>query len=399
MFLTRKLRKRQANNGGANFAQSLKDAAPFIAQLTTSTTLNNGSSTPTYSRATVASVFAYAAAAVAGDSPLLISCASGEARFTGARRVSQGVFSDFLSDGTPIADSVLKGILIEAAGTQLVTPTASIRDMTDATWAKVTMTTAKTATGIDGTANSATTCTATGATSTILQTLVAAGSSRTYSCYIKRRTGTGTVTIKQGATTLDVTASINSSTYSRVELNANILNSSFGIILATSGDAVDVDCNQFEAGAFATSPMLAAGAVRNADILTYATAGNFSDTAGTMTAEATQTSWANAAGSIIGSATQGMMPLSTNNGVKGFDGTNTVNGTAGAPSGTIKMAVSWTGVVMTVKGGVSAAVGGTYDGAWNLASIGIGTSGYGNIKNVRIWPRALSASELIGITQ
>jgi small nuclear ribonucleoprotein (snRNP)-like protein len=98
---------------------------------------------------------------------------------------------------------------------------------------------------------------------------------------------------------------------------------------------------QIETAAFASTyiPTTTAAVTRNADVLAYATAGNFSDTAGTMYAEAAQVSWSNIAGSIVGSATQGMMPLTTNSGVKGYDGTNTVNGTAGAPSGVVKMAV------------------------------------------------------------
>ena len=178
------------------------------------------------------------------------------------------------------------GYLAEGAGTQLVTPTASIRDMTNAAWAKVTMTTAFTSTGIGGVVNSCTRLTATGATSTILQTLVAAASTRTYSCWIKRITGTGTINLAQGATTLDVTALINSATFTLVQLPSSTLNSAFGIQIITSGDALDVDFNQFEAGGFATSPMDAAGAARNADVLTYPTAGWFNAAAGTLFVQA-----------------------------------------------------------------------------------------------------------------
>ena len=187
--------------------------------------------------------------------------------------------------GADTAVGAYGGYFAEAAGTQLVTPTASIRDMTDASWAVVTMTKAKTATGIDGVGNSSSTLTATGANSTALQTLTAAASSRTYSAFVRRKTGTGTVFIQQGATQVDITALINSSTYTRVSVTASVLNVPFGFQINTSGDAIDVDFNQFEAGALATSPMASAGAARNADILTYAAIGNASQSAGTLYAE------------------------------------------------------------------------------------------------------------------
>ena len=88
--------------------------------------------------------------------------------------------------GANTAVGAYGGYFAEAAGTQLVTPTASIRDMTDASWVAVTCTKAKTATGIDGAANSASTLTATGATATVLQTLVAAASSRAFSAFVRR---------------------------------------------------------------------------------------------------------------------------------------------------------------------------------------------------------------------
>jgi hypothetical protein len=117
-----------------------------------------------------------------------------------------------------------------------------------------------------------------------------------------------------------------------------------------------------------------------------------------MYAEVTYQVWANAVGSIVGSATQGMMPLTTNSGVKGYDGTNTVNGTAGTPSGTVKMAISWTGTTMKVCGNGTAVVSGTYDTTWNLTTIGIGIGAFGSVRNVRVWSTALTDAQLRTIT-
>ncbi len=213
--------------------------------------------TPTFTRAT-------AAAAKLSTGLWKLDVASGLARYS--------------YNGATTAVSTTGGYFAEGAATQLA---LDVRDMTQVSWVAVTMTTAQTSTGIDGVTNSCTRITAAGANSTILQTLVAAASSRTYSCWVKRITGTGTVLLKQGTATLDITALINSATFTRVELPDNELNVAYGIQINTSGDALDVDCNQFEAGGFASSPIPAAG-TRNADVLTYPTTGWFNAAAGTL---------------------------------------------------------------------------------------------------------------------
>jgi hypothetical protein len=56
----------------------------------------------TFTRSTTATCMAYAPTAVAGDLPILTTCAIDEPRFTNARRVSQGVWSAVLNDGSAI---------------------------------------------------------------------------------------------------------------------------------------------------------------------------------------------------------------------------------------------------------------------------------------------------------
>ena len=288
------------------------------------------------------------------------------------------------------------GYLSEAAATNLILWS---NDVTNASWVKTTMTTAKTSTGPDGVANSATRCTDNGAGNALaLQTYVAAASSRTYSLWVKRITGSGNFQLTQDGvsfTTVTTTAG-----WTQVQLNANQLNAVVGFRIVGASDAFDIWCNQFEAGAVATSPIptTTAAVTRNADSDTYATASNFSDTAGTMYAEVLETSWASVAGTIIGSATQGMLPLTTNSGVKGYDGTNTVNGAAGTPSGFVKMAVAWTGSTMTVCANGGTVSSGSYDGAWNLTTLGIGIGTNANIRNVKVYGTALSNSALQALT-
>ncbi len=170
---------------------------------------------------------------------------------------------------------VFDGTIVEAAATQLVTPTASIRDLTNAAWVKTNMTTALTSTGADGAANSATRCTASTGNATALQTLVAAATSRTVSFLMRRVTGTGAIHLTQDGVTFttDISSLLNNTTYTLVQLNATQLNASFGFRLTTSGDAIDVDFAQFEAGNGATSRIATAGVTRAADVLTAPVSG------------------------------------------------------------------------------------------------------------------------------
>lgn len=220
---------------------------------------------PTFTRATIAwSKLA---------SGLWAPIASGSARYT--------------FNGATTAVATTGGYFAEGARTELVTPLTSKRDMTDAAWSKgATITVAKTGTGIDGVVNSCSRLTggAVSATNTAFQTLVAAASSRTYSVWLQRVTGTGVINITQdgGSTFTDVTASVNSSTFTRVELNASVLNAAFGIQVVTNGDVILADFNQFEAATFASSPIDVGGVTRNADVLTYPLTGWYNTATGTV---------------------------------------------------------------------------------------------------------------------
>jgi len=260
-----------------------------------------------------------------------------------------------------------------------------------------------TCTGIDNVPNSASTITAGAADATILQTLTIAAAARSSSAYVKRRTGTGNVyfTRDGGTTWTNITASVGAS-WTRVKIeNTSVLNPSIGFKLATSGDAIDVDCVQDEAGAYITSPIITTNAsvTRNVDVLTYPPASNWSDTAGWALASVYKPDWSYVAGGVIGSATNGLLPLTTNTGAKAYDGTNTVNGPVGSPSGTVKMALSWGSGALQVAANGTAGTAGSYDGAWGLATIGINTSAASMYaKNAYIAQSALTAAQLAQVT-
>jgi len=205
---------------------------------------------------------------------------------------------------------------------------------------------------------------------------------------------TGTANVYRACTTNTANAAAAAGT---VKISLNATDTATLESAARAGtETLGAGMVQHEVGTFPSSRITTTtvAVTRAADSLTYPTASNFSDTAGTMYAEVHYDAWANATGSIIGSATQGMMPLATNSGVKGYDGTNTVNGTAGTPSGVVKMGVTWTGTDMTVAAGGTAAVAGTYDTTWNLSSIGIGLGCFCSTRNTRVWLSALSSSQL-----
>ena len=162
------------------------------------------------------------------------------------------------------------GILCEEARTNLLLYS---NDLTNAAWTKTNATAALTATGPAGVTNSATTITASGSNATVSQAITSANAARSGSVFLKRRTGTGTVSIS-----LD-----NGSTYTAVDLssglwvqgnieNQTLTNPTFVIQLATSGDAVDVWCADLESGSFETSPIETFGAqvTRAADAITIA---------------------------------------------------------------------------------------------------------------------------------
>lgn len=206
-----------------------------------------------------------------------------------------------MSDGTFVLLGANKprvmrmGLLIEDAQTQLL---SDVRDLTQSTWTKSSVTTAKTATGADGATNGATTLTASGSNGTAVQTVTASGgTSRAFSASIRRRTGTGTVlvTYDNFATSCDVTiglsnAMANGCQWIRIEqdndtfrdktteactlatlaaisqctvLSQTAANPTVGFKLGTSGDAIDVDFTQLEALEFSSTPM--SGATRAAD--------------------------------------------------------------------------------------------------------------------------------------
>lgn len=187
------------------------------------------------------------------------------------------------------------------------------RDLSQAIWVKTNMTCARTATGMRNDANGASTCTASAANATVLQTITKAAATNSTSLHIKRRTGTGgvDVTIDNGVTWHSITSRLSSSVWKRVVpyptagcVGGNCIvvlgmlgtaaNPVIGIRLQTSGDAVDVDFVQNEAGDGATTPIVTTGtaATRAVDSATFSYTNGIGCLAARVTGGATTASYA-----------------------------------------------------------------------------------------------------------
>lgn len=147
------------------------------------------------------------------------------------------------------------GILLEGARTNHLLHS---RDLTNIAWVKTNVAAAKDAVGLDFVSNSASSLTANAAAGTALQTITLTSLSRTFSVYVKRRTGMGTVEItdNNGTNWTNITSQINSSTFTRVEINRTQANPVVGFRLGNIDDAIEIDFCQIEDGTFSSSPIL-----------------------------------------------------------------------------------------------------------------------------------------------
>lgn len=306
-------------------------------------------------------------------------------------------YFDTDSSGVAIPDATMLGAHIdpESKTNNLLW----CRDLTNAAWAKTNATAAKTQTGIDATTNSCSLLTASAANATILQTITAASTPACSGFLVKRSVGTGSIffTRNGGADWLDITSLINSSTFTCVKIeNTSVTNPQVGFKIASSGDAIIVDAGLNHAGTTLTLPILttSAAVTRAADVLTYQTGSNFSDTAGTILATYKPTYDTYAIGSIVGSSTRGLYSSASNSGVQALDGTNTINGPAGTPNGQIRIGARWSGSSLQCFALDSFGSAGSYDGSFNLSTIGIlpGTAGY--IRDLAIWTSSLTDNEI-----
>lgn len=302
-------------------------------------------------------------------------------------------------DGTPIPEANLLGAGLNP--NQIINTLLYCRDLTNAAWTKTNVTAALTQTGIDGQANACTLLTATAADGTALQTITAAAAAACSGFYVKRSVGSGSVyfTRDGGTNWTDITSLINNSAFTFVKIeNTSVTNPQVGFKIATSGDAIIVDAGINHLGTkIASCPILttSASVTVNAETLTYPTTSNIDNLQGSILATFTADSYSSGMGNIVGSSTAGLATSSSYT-CQAKDGTNTVNGSAASPSGTIKIGMAWESTfnVMHAIGENGVETSGTYDGSLGLSTIAILPSADGYVKDVACFSKVLSNSEV-----
>ena len=306
-------------------------------------------------------------------------------------------------DGTPIPEANLLGARLNPSAT--TNNLLHCRDLTNAVWVKTGITTTLNQTGLDNQSNSCSLLTATTTDGTALQTITAAAAAASSGFYVKRSVGSGSVyfTRDGGTNWTDITSLINNSTFTFVKIeNTSVTNPQVGFKIATSGDEIIVDAGINHLGAqICETPILttSAAVTVNADVLTAPAASNFSDTAGTILATVTRDDWTAGNGSAVGSSTRGLYTSSSNSGAQGVDGTNTVNGPSGTPSGTMRIGIRWSGSSMQVFSNGVFQSAGSYDGSFNLASIAAAAGAQCTIKDIAIWQTSLSDEDMISASK
>jgi hypothetical protein len=144
--------------------------------------------TASQSNSSTASIYAWGAQVELGSSPGKYVASAGSAVYSSHYELPR----EWDSAGACL------GLLVEEARTNIA---LYARDLTNAAYVKTSATAALTATGVDGVTNTASTLTASAANGSAVQRITSASAARSLSMFIKRRTGTGTVTISHGATT------------------------------------------------------------------------------------------------------------------------------------------------------------------------------------------------------
>jgi len=295
------------------------------------------------------------------------------------------------------------GALIEGQRTNLVLQSSAFGTTWDNT--NVTVDTDNT-TSPDGTVN-AELLTAFDANGTVIQDLgVIASAAKVFSVYLKRATGTGNIDLTLNGGTGWTTVSVTSS-WARYQITATLADPDVGIRIVTSGDAVYAYGAQVEAAEFASSliPTTTAAVTRNSDILTMPST-PIGTAEGTISIE----------GEIYGQTTgtmlvyNGTYPIYINGAetLVCYDGTGFkgVQVFGGVGSGTHLFGLTWkdgVGLSTSVDGNVASD---TFDGTMNgNATVWLGVYEdlasyplFGHIKNLRIWNRGFSDSELQAIT-
>ena len=302
------------------------------------------------------------------------------------------------------------GYQAEGARSDVLGTTAAIRrTMTDVGWVVGATMTVGAATGTDGVASAAASLTggAVTATNTILFTTGLGSAARTFIAWVRRKTGTGTIemTDNGGTNWTDITSTL-TTTYKQFQVTRTQANPIVGFRITTNLDAIEVDWNTIEAATFANPTPIPLNVAKAADVLTYPTAGNVSGTVGSVYAEFVPVQVGTQI-TLLGADGFRHYMYANPNFLSIADGTN-VAGAANPFTANVvsKGATAWGGSAMfTLTNGTGIGTS-AFDGNMNAGvnfAVGSNTLGgggpyFGTIRNVRIYPVALSAAKLQAMT-
>ena len=355
----------------------------------------------------------------AGEVNLRLSRGSGVATFTRAStaytRLSTGLFAlvgSGVARSAYAADGTYLGYFAEGARADVLGTTNEIRrTMTDVGWVAGATMTVGTATGADGVASAGASLTggAVEATNTILFTTVLASAQRTFSAWVRRKTGSGTVSMtdNNGTNWTNLTLT---TTYQLFQLTRTQANPIVGFRISTNTDAIEVDFNTIEAAAFANSTPIPVNVSKAEDQLSFPLAGNINQTQGTIYLEVTAVAQASQE-HLISRVTSGGVPLYVQtNGteISIFDGATE----ASSPAATLpfttptKLASSWSGTTMRAFNSGTKGTDAVFDGNMSIVGgiavgydgAGTGAPPFGSIRAAPIYNRKLSDDQLKAMT-
>jgi hypothetical protein len=243
--------------------------------------------------------------------------------------------------------------------------------------------------------------TATAGNGTLIQDLgVVAAAVKTFSIYLKRKTGTGNIQLTlDGGTAWTIVAV--TSEWTRFEVPQNVTDPDVGIRIVTSGDAVWAWGGQLEdSSAFASSyiPTVAASVTRNEDVLTFPVSGNIDAIVGTLCFKGTIKTTG-----LTRFLAGGSFSIFNNSTIlRSVDGTSSVDSDHTLVSDAVtNIAFKWgTGGRRFAVDGVLDAAAGAFDGNLSIgATVTIGSQAgaqhaYGHMQNLRILPEEITDVQL-----
>ena len=189
--------------------------------------------------------------------------------------------------GAAISSATLLGYQAEGARTNLVLQSQTA----GTTWTATNVTVAADSIAAPNGTTTADTLTASAGNGTWLQGVTVASAAKTFSIWLKRKTGTGNIdlTLDNGSTwnTKTITSS-----WAKYEITQTLANPTVGVRIVTNADAVYVWGAQLEdAVSFSSSyiPTTTVSVTRNAEIDSYVSASNIAAAAGTVSLQYTPT--------------------------------------------------------------------------------------------------------------